>query len=289
MTDAAAGAAQGAGGDGAQGEAQGAGAAAIVNGDGKSAPDFINAIPEGAREYVTNKGWKSPADLLTSYQKLESAFGSNKVVLPKEGDAASEAEFRKALGVPETADKYEIKLPEGAPIDETFLKTAKGWMHEAGLTPKQAQIIASKWNEFTDGALKSSAQGKLKASEDGLKAVEKEWGAQTDAHKAAAQRAFKAVSKAAGLEAADLDAIEDTIGTPKMLKLFAHFGGMIAEARFVDGGAAKGSHFTPEAARARMAELRGDRAWFAKFTGGDAGAKAEWAALQAAVAAGLAA
>ena len=259
--------------------------AAITTAPSTPADAFINTIPENSREYVTNKGWKSPVDLLTSYQKLESAFGSNKVVLPKEGDAASEAEFRKAIGVPEAADKYDIKLPEGAPIDEAFLKTAKGWMHEAGLTPKQAQLIASKWNDFTAGALKDQASTKLKASEEGLAAVEKEWGNQTDANKAAAQRAFKAVSKAAGLEATDLDAIEETIGTAKMLKLFSHFGGMISEARFVDGTHAGGSHFTPEAARARMAELKTDRAWFAKFQAGDLAAQNEWKALIAAAAA----
>lgn len=287
MSEGAAGAAGAAGSDVG---AQGAGAAAIINGDGKAVPDFINTIPENAREYVTNKGWKSPADIVTSYQNLEPKIQAKGVLLPKEGDAASEAEFRKAMGVPESADKYEIKLPEGAAIDGAFLSTAKGWMHEAGLTPKQAQIIASKWNDFTTASLNDTAKAKLKASEEGLQAVEKEWGNQTDANKAAAQRAFKAVAKDAGMEAADLDTIEEAIGTAKMLKMFAKVGNMIGEARFVDGGhTGAGSHLTPEAARARMNELKTDRGWFAKFQAGDLAAKTEWENLIKAAAAGMAA
>src|SRR3972149_3189707 len=104
-----------AGAAGAKGGAQGAGAQAVAGaGEGAKAPDFLSGLPENTRDYVTNKGWKSPTDLLTSYQKLESQLGVDKIALPKEGDAESEKAWRAKLGVPDAADKYELKLPEGA-------------------------------------------------------------------------------------------------------------------------------------------------------------------------------
>lgn len=271
------------------GTTQTAATQAIASGDKTAVPDFLSGFADNTRDYVANKGWKSAVDMLTSYQTLESKFGADKVAIPKEGDVEGEKAFRAKMGVPDAADKYEIKLPEGASVDADFLKTAKGWMHEAGLTPKQAQIVASRWNDHASAILKDGAAAKLRASEDGLNDLVKEWGGKADEHKAASQRAFKAVMKPAGMEAADLDKIEDAIGTAKMMKMFAHFGGMIAEARFIDGGTSAAEQFTPEAARAEIQRLKTDREWFAKFQAGDAQAQARWKALQAAAAAGLAA
>ena len=266
--------------------ATGAGTAAIAAA-GAATPDWISTIPENARDYVVNKGWKSPTDILTGYQNLESKLGANRVALPKEGDAASEAEWRKAIGVPEAADKYMLKLPDGAPVDEAFLNTAKAWFHEAGLTPKQAQALASKWTEYGVAATTEQAQARLKASEGELEAVKKEWGKEADANLAAAQRAFRAVQKPANLDAADLDKMEDALGTAKFTKMMAFFGSMSGEHRYVDGSMPAGTHFTPEAARARINELKNDRGWFAKFQAGDIAAQTEWKNLQAAAAAAL--
>ena len=79
MTEAAGAAAAAGTGEGATGAASAAIASAAGAGDAQS---WINSIPENARDYVNNKGWKSQTDLLTGYQNLESKLGANRVVIP---------------------------------------------------------------------------------------------------------------------------------------------------------------------------------------------------------------
>jgi hypothetical protein len=265
-------------------------ASQVLNGTGDkgaaTTPDFISRVPENARDYVNNKGWKSEADMLTSYQKLESAMGADKVVLPKEGDAESLKAFRAKMGVPESADKYDIKLPDGADVSKEFLGAAKNWFHEHNVSAKDAQGIVDKYNAWVGEQMKGVAGSKLKASTDGLAEIEKEWGKDTDAKKAAAQRAFKTFKAEAGLDQGDLDAMEEAIGTPKLMKLFASIGSGLAEARFVAGDTgATGNHFTPEAARARLTQMNADPDFRAKIIAGNPQAIAERKAVIEAAAA----
>lgn len=258
-----------------------------ANGAG-DATSWINSVPENARDYASNKGWKSQTDILTAYQNLESKLGANRVTLPKDGDAASEAEFRKALGVPEAADKYDVKLPDTATdADKAFLAVAKGWFHEAGLTPKQAQAMAAKWNEH-GAKLNAEADAAWKTqNEADFTALQKEWGKESDANMAAAQRALRAGAKAAGVDPkVASEAMEAALGAAGYAKMMAFFGGMTGEHRFVSGDATTGGHFTPEAARARMDMLKKDSGWFQKFQAGDIGAQTEWKNLLIAAAGG---
>lgn len=258
-----------------------------ANGAGDQA-SWINSVPENAREYVTNKGWKSQTDLLTGYQNLESKLGANRVVIPKDGDTAAEAEFRKALGVPEAADKYDVKLPETATeADKAFLSTAKGWFHEAGLTPKQAQALAAKWNEY-GGKVSAEADAAWKTqNEADFKALQTELGKDYDASMAAAQKALRAGAKAAGLDPkVASEAMEQALGAAGYAKFLAFFGKGLGEHHFVTGEGVAGSHFTPEAARARMDMLKKDSGWFQKFQAGDVAAQTEWKNLIAAAAGG---
>lgn len=264
----------------------GGGASTVVTGadKGAQATDFLSTIPEGARDYVANKGWKDAASILSSYQQLESKIGANRIELPKEGDAESEKAFRKALGVPDAADKYEFKFPDGTKVNEDFLKVAKSWFHEAGATPKQAAVLAQKWAEYGNQMQTEAAAATLKAIEGERDAVFKEWGNNKEANQAAMQRAFMLL-KPVGFDEGMIDAIAETpgVGMAKVMKIFAHIGSMVSEGRFVDGsGGANG--LTAEAAAARMKTLKGDREWFAKYTKGDAAAVAEWNALNAVLA-----
>jgi hypothetical protein len=239
---------------------------------------------------VATKGWKSSADILTSYQKLESVIGADKVVLPKDGDVEGEKAFRAKMGVPDTADKYDLKLPTDATVDQEFIGVAKGWMHEAGLTPRQAQIVAAKWVEYSGVATAGAATAAEQAAEQEMLAFEKEAGNKSDEYKAAAQRAFRIAAKPVGLDGEDSAKIVAAIGANKAMKLFSFFGSMAAEARYVDGTTGGFGGFTPEAALARMNQLKNDSAWRDRMTRDQSGAgpeHMEWKQLQQATARGV--
>ncbi len=271
-------------------DTSGAGAAAAAlagqGGGNDAAQAFINSFPDNVRPFVQNKGWKDTVSMLSSYQNLEAQRGKEGIILPKDDDVEGQKAFRAKLGVPETPDKYEIKLPDGTSIDETFLGVAKSWMHEAGLSPKQAQIFAEKYAAYGAEAQKAQAAEMLKANETQFEDQMKEWGGKKDEMLAAGQRARSMAVKGGALTDEHVSAIEAAIGPGPMLKLFALFGSVTGEGRFVDGQAA-GSHMTPESARAQMTLLKSDRQWFAKFVAGGTAEQAQWKALQAAAAAGL--
>lgn len=75
----------------------------------------------------------SPKDLLQSYLEAEKKLtsGQLKAVLPKDATPEQLAEYRKQVGVPESADKYDLTLSDGLvlgeadkPIVDDYLKYA---------------------------------------------------------------------------------------------------------------------------------------------------------------------
>jgi len=59
------------------------------------------------------------------------------------------------------------------------------------------------------------------------------------------------------------------------MKLFARIGKGMSEDSFVEGKGNNGFGMSPEAARMRLGQLKGDQNWSAKYLSGDADAKAE--------------
>lgn len=115
----------------------------------KEPPATGGALNEDNSAWLANKGFKSNDDIVNSYRNLERQLG-NSVTLPGD-DAKPEdlAKFRSRLGVPDKPDGYELKLPDGLPEQMPYpdedVAAFKGWAHEAGLTPKQAQAIHDKF------------------------------------------------------------------------------------------------------------------------------------------------
>lgn len=252
MTEAAA--ANSGGGDpgAAAAAASAAASGAAAAGSGAAAPWY----PDTAKALVEGKGWKSPADAITSYTALETLMGADKagrtVVMPKDAtDVEGTKLFRARLGVPESADKYELPAPSGQGGAE-MIKEASGWFHEAGIPKSAAQAITAKWNSHIEGLIKAGqdkAQGESAAQLDKLKG---EWGQEFDKNAEYARRFLKA----AGWDDAKMAQYEATFGTATMLKDFHQWGTKIGEHGFV-AGEGKGG-FTParQAIQQKIDDLR---------------------------------
>ncbi len=106
------------------------------------------SVPDEYKE----KGWikqvQSVDDLWKTADSLQSLKGKKDFGLP--ADNASDEEwaafFEKTR--PESVDSYELH-EEGAEFNEDFEGVIKSIFHEVGVTPKQAEAIASKFNEFS--------------------------------------------------------------------------------------------------------------------------------------------
>jgi hypothetical protein len=118
-------------------------------------PDLTTAAPDPeaatAQESVASrpagvpeKFWDATAGtvrteaLLKSYLELERKLGSMVPLPADQADTEAHARLRRALGVPESADAYEIASPN-ALLDPSPEINAK--LHAAGFTPQQAQLV----------------------------------------------------------------------------------------------------------------------------------------------------
>lgn len=249
-------------------------------GAGAGAADWTSAFPDEIRGVIQTKGWKNPGDVINSYSNLERLLGADKagrgVVLPKDDAPAEEwAAFHNRLGRPESPDGYKIPVPDGDAGG--FAKQASQWFHEAGLTAKQAETLAAKWNEHVGGNMQQQqAQYEQQTALD-LQDLQKAWGPQFEQNAELARRA----RREAGLTDQEGQAIERALGLKKAAEVFSFLGKQFAEAPVKGGEGAGAGRFggTPEDAKARIAALKGDAAWTSKYLSGDVDARAEFERL----------
>lgn len=221
--------------------------------------------------YAEVKGWKDPADLANSYKNLEKLIGSEKIPMPKgEDDAEGWNRLYDSLGRPKTAEEYKLPVPEGD--NGEFANVAAGKFHELGLNAKQAAGLAEWWNATQAGQMEQMNATKSSNTEAEITGLKTEWGKAYDENVEFGRRAAREY----GLDGDKLTKIEGAIGTGEMLKLMARIGRSTGEAGYVDGeSGSKGFGMTPAAAQSRVAALRQDKDWTAKYLGGNADAKAE--------------
>jgi hypothetical protein len=219
-------------------------------------------FPDEHKGYVENKGWKSPADVLTSAINLEKLLGADRagrtVVMPKdENDVEGRKAFYAKLGVPESADKYELPVPDGDGGE--LAKAASDWFHKAGVPKGAAQQITKAWNEHITGLVKAQEDA-AKAKADGeLTQLKSTWGQDAQKNEEFARRGMTAYGKKAGLDDNDLGALESSLGTAKMLKLFLALGQATAEPGFAGEGGG-GFGMTKSAAQEKLAGIQSRRA-----------------------------
>ena len=147
-------------------------------------------------EWVTKKGVKTQAALAKMARDTEKAYHSRDGAFELPSTDASPEDmsaFYAKIGRPESADGYSFEnMPEG--LDENFpynaddAATFKGWAHEAGLRPEQAQLLHDKFVKqqndlFVEGGKQSKEQtdqqaaDQAKAARDATKVLEKEFDA----------------------------------------------------------------------------------------------------------------
>lgn len=245
-----------------------------------AAPEWLKGADEVTVGYVQNKGWTEPTQVLEGYRNLEKLLGADKagrtVVLPGEkAEPAEVAAFYEKLGRPADPKDYKIPVPEG--YDPGFAEAAKAKFHELGITAKQAEALAA-WNNEYVGNLAASQQNQTaEAFQKDVAALKEAWGAAHDQNVLVARNVVNAL----GWDAAKIDKLSSAIGHKELMQTLHQLGTRMGEDSFVGGKDNQyGGALTPAQAKARIQELRGDRAWTAKYLNRDAEAMAEMTKLQ---------
>lgn len=158
-------------------------------------------LSEDLRKNTDIAGFGSIEDMATNLVQTQQ-FARSRIGLPKEGDEASFTEFASKIR-PEKADDYKMEVPEGQPT--TTADGMRPIFHEAGLHPKQAEIINKGWNQFQ--ADQQSATNQLGI--DDLKALEVEMGPSAYNQRTLA---VQNLLQATGIEAPDIAVALQTLG-----------------------------------------------------------------------------
>lgn len=222
------------------------------------------------KAWAAAKGFPDAEQATESAYNLEKLIGHDKagrtLVIPK--DDAPEAEklaFRQKLGVPDTPEGYKLPMPDGA--DPSFAKIASGWMHKAGIPPKQAEALAAQWNDFAAAQGKSVREQMVTESNKALADATTGWGKDADANLESGRR-FASTMLPAQVKLDDgtsvsrgdfLERVFNSTGaTRAMLELFATAGKGLGEHPMKGGGNPSGGSRTVEG---RITELNNDAAF----------------------------
>jgi hypothetical protein len=237
------------------------------------------------KEFAEKRGWKNNEAVVKSYQELEKFQGVPKdqiIKVPKDaGDKEGWDQVYAKLGRPETADKYELPIPEGQ--DPAFAGEASKWMHDAGISKQAAQILATKWNEYIGNMQKTSIAKFQEQGQKELAELKAELGNGFDSTIESGRRLFQQV----GIDTDTSNVLEGALGTGRYLKLMGKLGTLISESQFIDG--VSGGSFnkmTPAIARETMAVKIRDKEFQRRIASKDSAALKEWDDLNRAIAAG---
>jgi hypothetical protein len=220
---------------------------------------------------ITERQWKGPKDVLTSYKNLEKLTGvppEQMVKLPKDNDPAAWNEVYTKLGRPAKAEEYKIPLPEGDKGE--FAKTAATWFHEAGLSQNAVTKVSEKWNAFIADTVKAQAAAAAATLASDNVALKAKWGDQFDKN-------CTIVDKAAtvfGMGADTLKALKTAMGPKAAMEFLHNLGTRIAveDTNFVTGDRTPDSAFagmTPEMAAAKINQLKSDKSFVQQWNSRD--------------------
>tara|TARA_R110000803_G_scaffold27832_3_gene64774 strand:- start:1406 stop:2260 length:855 start_codon:yes stop_codon:yes gene_type:complete len=220
------------------------------------APFYSSFENEELRGFVENKGMKTSEQLATSYHNLEKLMGADKagrtVVLPgPDADEASMSEFYGKLGRPETADAYDLPVPEGQ--DGSTAEWASGVFHKYGLTPAQARGVAEEYNgriaEVGSAAEQTNTQTEAEATSE----LRRDWGAAYDQKVAG----IETTAVALGIQHEQLLGLRDSMGPAAAMKFVDQLASKLGEDTIVNGESVD-AVMTPNNAAAAIQAMWGD-------------------------------
>lgn len=249
---------------------------------------------EETRGWLQNRGLyeksekEALAAVLSTARNAEKKLGvpeDRRLTLPADRTAAGALDpIYAALGRPEAPEGYELKLPDDE-AGQALTKTLAQAYHGAGLSKEQAaKVHASFEKEVTDFYTAQQTR-ESEANQAQWQALKTKWGNTFDVNTVIARETVKAV----GATETEIAALETALGSaPAVVEFFARIGQKRGvEAPFLAGNSAYGSGYTtPEAAKARISELKNDPEWARKFNNNDTSVMQEYRSLVAIAAAG---
>lgn len=187
-------------------------------------------LSESDLNYLSKKGFKTPAELLKSYRELEKAF-SSKVALPKDGDKEAWDKLYSRLGMPDNTvgfdiDFLDVDLEDGEKFKEVCLNN--------NILPKSAKALYEWYVKNRSEALAKFEDERFNNSMRELEEMKEYWGASMHRNIELLRRGLRLF---VGNDEELIDDIERSVGTKRMIEAFCRLGEAISEDNPVSFGA----------------------------------------------------
>lgn len=220
-----------------------------------ASPAWDAGLEDSYRSALASKGWKSPNDMAKSYLELERKVGAKGVIVPgKDASAEDVASFRKALGVPVAADKYELDLPPDS-YDARRVAMALPIFHKAGVPNAMAKELVQAVGAAERAELGRLVAERRAAEQRDVDVLKAQWGAAYESKTAGMRQAAVRVGF---LSETDLGKLEQSIGTAQMFRFLDHVFARIGDDEVVGTGARGSFGTTAEGAADELRRMKAD-------------------------------
>lgn len=191
--------------------------------------DFVS--PDDSSAFKTHAAkYKTPLDVIKSDFHKEKLLGrkAQAVLIPNEKSTPEEiSAYRKAAGVPETADGYKLKpdsIPDGLDWNDEVAKSFTEIAHKYNIPAAAMSAIVNKHMENEVARLDIANQQMEAKKQEGAKALKTEWGQDYDKNLRIAAQAAKV---------AGVDSNSHGFGDPNVVKGFVRLANLISEDKII--------------------------------------------------------
>lgn len=153
------------------------------------------------------------------------------------------------------------KLADGDIHDEVAFTKFGDVAHEARLAPWQAQAVYNAMHKQANDGIKAMRDAGATANRELNTRLREKWGDSFDQKTELAKRAFSSF-KVDSITGAQMDQV---MGAPQMVELFARIGEAIGEGNLVTGGGSGMGGKSPATARVERLRLESDANWMKVF------------------------
>lgn len=241
---------------------------------------FDGNQPEGKEisGWLANKNFADPATLVKSYRGLETEAATLRSAANLKGyptptknadgtvkpvDPAALSAWKTAMGVPESADKYDFgDLAKTPGVDPGFVKLLAEELHGVHTPAALATVQAGAYERAVARHVENLIKAENEQSEAAKRQVESEWGANFQERSQLGKRGMDFIAKqVGGLTDEQWRQIERTVGTGKFMNMMWQFGSGNREMSFPSGNSNGDQGFVGgvAAAQAEYDQLMADR------------------------------
>ena len=165
---------------------------ALINEDGSFKEGFYQALPDDLGSHSSVQQMKNITDLAKSYQNTKGLVGKKLEEFWTSEDPAVVAKRKEVMGVPDSADGYDVALPEmpeGVPYDETALNEFKGIASELGFNNDQVAKLVEWDAKRAETAFNGISEQVRETTAQAEETLKNDWGTKYDYNLSKVQQA----------------------------------------------------------------------------------------------------